>query len=163
MKKYTLNIKPSKTLHTKYGNVNINNYDGYYRVTSSKEGNHSKRWHRLIFEDFYGKIPNNCIIHHKDNNKKNNCIMNLQIMTQNEHCKDHNGLNIKNTTGYYRVQRWINDSYNQGFMWVYQARYKDENGKKVRKIISRTDLESLKKEVIKQGLEWKKVDKGCDF
>ena len=157
LKKYVLNIQPSKTFHTKYGNVKRNDHDGYYRVTSRKEGNHFERWHKLIFEDFYGKIPNNCIIHHKDENKENNCVMNLQIMTQNNHCNCHNPLNIKNNTGYYRVQKWKNKSYTQGFVWVYQAKYKDKNGNKIREVITRANIEDLEREVKRRNLKWERI------
>lgn len=75
--------------NTKFGTVSIND-KGYYRITSTKEGNHGKYLHRLIFEDFYGKTPQNCIIHHKDGNKRNNCIMNLQILPKAKHSSLHN-------------------------------------------------------------------------
>lgn len=75
--------------HTKYGTVSINDY-GYYRITSTREGNYGKYLHRLIFEDFYGPIPKGCTVHHKDENKLNNCIMNLQILPKAKHSSLHN-------------------------------------------------------------------------
>lgn len=41
----------SEILHTKFGNAKIDN--GYYRITSWKEGNNGKLLHRLIWEDFW--------------------------------------------------------------------------------------------------------------
>lgn len=77
-----------KIIHTKYGTAQIDK--GYYRISSVKEGNRNKMLHRLIFEDFYGEIPNGYIVHHKDGNKLNNCILNLQLMGFGEHTSFHN-------------------------------------------------------------------------
>lgn len=77
------------TIETKYGTANIGP-DGYYRITSYKEGNHSKKLHRLIFEDFYQiKLPSNMVIHHEDENKLNNEMWNLVPMTHEEHAIIH--------------------------------------------------------------------------
>ena len=73
-----------KTLNTKFGTAKLHK-NGYYVISSGKEGNHSKPLHRLIFEDFYGEIPEGCVIHHKDGNKTNNCILNLQILSHSNH------------------------------------------------------------------------------
>ncbi len=70
----------SKTLNTKFGRATLHK-NGYYKISSGKEGNHGKSLHRLIFEDFYKEIPEGCVIHHKDGNKLNNCILNLQILS----------------------------------------------------------------------------------
>lgn len=78
-----------KIIHTKYGNAKINK-EGYYSITSRKEGNNGKYLHRLIYADFYDvEIPKNYDIHHKDGNKLNNCIMNLQIAPHGIHIKNH--------------------------------------------------------------------------
>ena len=72
-------------MKTKFGNVKINSV-GYYVVTSTKEGNHRKLLHRLIWEDFWGcEIPKDYVIRHKDGNKLNNCILNLQLMSDKDH------------------------------------------------------------------------------
>ena len=69
---FKIENKLHETLHSKYGTAKISN-DGYYRISSGKEGNNRKYLHRLIFEDFYGPIPENCHVHHKDGNKLNIC------------------------------------------------------------------------------------------
>ena len=75
----------STKIQTKYGTAHLN-IDGYYKITSNKEGNKDKFLHRLIFEDFYKtKLPPNIVIHHDDHNKTNNEIWNLIPMTQREH------------------------------------------------------------------------------
>ena len=46
--------------------------------------------HRVIWSFYNGKIPEDCVIHHKDFDKNNNDISNLQILTYSEHAKVHN-------------------------------------------------------------------------
>lgn len=71
--------------HTKFGKVRINN-SGYYTISSRNEGNHGKLLHRLIYEDFWGvKLVPEVLIHHIDGNPLNNCILNLEAMTDKEH------------------------------------------------------------------------------
>mgnify|MGYP002576539906 CR=1 FL=1 len=41
--------------------------------------------HRLVYEAFYGTIPVGMEIHHKDGDKQNNCISNLQCVTISTH------------------------------------------------------------------------------
>lgn len=73
------------SIKTKFGSANINIH-GYYVITSNREQNKDKMLHRLIYEDFWDvKLPSEIIIHHKDNNKLNNCILNLEAMTREEH------------------------------------------------------------------------------
>lgn len=74
---------------TKFGNAKVDK--GYYRISSGKEGNHGKLLHRLIFEDYYGItiLPGN-IVHHKDGDKLNNHIDNLEIMDGKKHISYHN-------------------------------------------------------------------------
>ena len=61
------------------------NKDGYRIV--SEQGNHYKE-HRRIVEDFIGrKLDASEIIHHKDGNRLNNNISNLQIMSRSTHAK----------------------------------------------------------------------------
>lgn len=79
----------NKTIHTKWGNARLNEY-GYYVITSSNRGNHSKMLHRLIYESVWGGIPKNWIIHHLDGDKTNNCILNLLGMERSHHSKLHN-------------------------------------------------------------------------
>lgn len=45
--------------------------------------------HHLIWEAINGPIPEKCLIHHKDHNKQNNDIENLQLVTELEHQRLH--------------------------------------------------------------------------
>lgn len=77
-----------KVLHTKFGIASI---DGkYYRISKGNKKNYQKFLHRLIFEDFYKmKIPEGYVVHHKDGNSLNNCILNLQLMREFDHISLH--------------------------------------------------------------------------
>ena len=57
---------------------------GYYR--SALTGN---VYHRKIWEDVYGAVPTGCHVHHKDENKENNSIDNLVMVTKSYHAKIH--------------------------------------------------------------------------
>ena len=48
-----------------------------------------KLFHRLIWEHFKGEIPKKHVIHHKDGNRLNNSIENLECMSQSEHVRLH--------------------------------------------------------------------------
>lgn len=86
-----MDIEPPKTLHTKFGLACLNKGRGYYQICSTKEGNFNKQLHRLIYETFWGiTLPQEIQIHHIDENKTNNCILNLEAMTESEHHKLHN-------------------------------------------------------------------------
>jgi hypothetical protein len=71
-------------MRTKWGNARINN-DGYYWITSGKEGYCGKLLHRLLWEDYFGPIPEGYFIHHIDENPINNTLPNLQLMSEHEH------------------------------------------------------------------------------
>ena len=82
--------KNIKNIKTKFGNAKLYD-DGYYRITSTKEGNFSKLLHRLIFEDYHDcKLDENDIIHHADFDKSNNHPSNLICMSQKAHLILHN-------------------------------------------------------------------------
>ena len=54
--------------------------------------------HRLIWNYFYGEIPDGLEIHHKDFNPANNDITNLKMLTPAEHHKLHNEARRKKAT-----------------------------------------------------------------
>jgi len=61
---------------------------GYVRITS---GEHAGRHeHVVIMESLIGrKLLKNETIHHKDENRTNNAVENLQLMTRHEHSRLH--------------------------------------------------------------------------
>lgn len=74
------------TLNTKFGKAKC--YEGYYIIIAGKyEG---KKLHRAIYEDYHKiTLLPTTIIHHKDEDTKNNCILNLEMMSWSEHSKLH--------------------------------------------------------------------------
>ena len=170
---YDIN-NPPKSLKTKWGTARIN-ANGYYAITSRKEGNHLKTLHRLIFEDFYNikiedMFPNQTmIVHHVDGNKLNNNIWNLDILNWSDHSSIHLNKKIvdshqekskhkmsktKNTTGFFRVVKEKSNSYTNGFRWAYQYYITP----KKRKTIASVNLEKLMEKVIKEGASWKIIN-----
>lgn len=163
----------SSILHTKFGNASLNP-QGHYRITSRKEGNHSKLLHRLIWEDFYNcEIPDGYVIHHKNGIKTDNCILNLQLMKSEAHRRYHtlgkDNANEKNpmfgrthtedskikmglaksSTGIFRVHKRNDPRTIQGYSWSYE--YKSENKRKVFVSVS---LKRLKEKVLDKGYDW---------
>ena len=68
--------------------------DGYIYVSAKNHPNRNNigyvRLHRLIVEKHIGRyLDKNEIVHHKDENKTNNHINNLEITTFSEHSKNH--------------------------------------------------------------------------
>lgn len=64
----------------------------YFLVDLWKNGNRDIRSiHHLVYETFKEKIKDGCFIHHKDENKCNNNVNNLEMMTIKEHNIHHFG------------------------------------------------------------------------
>ena len=51
--------------------------------------------HHIIWIKFHGAIPQGCVIHHKDFDRLNNNIENLELMSRGEHVRFHNNLNCE--------------------------------------------------------------------
>ena len=45
--------------------------------------------HRVVYEQHHGSIPDGYVIHHKDENPRNNDISNLEAMSRDEHQRHH--------------------------------------------------------------------------
>lgn len=71
-------------------------YKGYLVCESSSNG-YPTVWingknalvHRLVWEDVHGEIPDGMEIHHKDHNKQNYSIENLELLKRTEHHRKH--------------------------------------------------------------------------
>jgi len=62
-------------------------YNGYYACT-----NGSRQFlHRAVWESVRGKIPKNYDVHHIDNDKANNHIDNLELVSKSEHASKYPG------------------------------------------------------------------------
>ena len=154
-------------INTKFGRASINQ-KGYYDIVSQKEGNFRKKLHRLIYEDYYGvTLMSWADIHHKNGDKLDNSIENLELIPHDIHTRLHhtgktfsNTLNSKinhsatsSSTNYFRVYKHKEKEIKQGFSWRYQ--YYDETG--TRRSIQRTDLGKLEEVIKKAGLPWIKL------
>lgn len=66
---------------------NVNKCGWYLTVNliDSYGKRETKRIHRLVAETFIGKIPKGYHVHHKDGNKQNNMVDNLEILSPREH------------------------------------------------------------------------------
>lgn len=72
-------------MKTKYGTAKLDN-DGYLRIKTTKQGNHGKLLHRLVFEDYNNcKLDKTDVIHHIDGDKTNNHPNNLICMSRKAH------------------------------------------------------------------------------
>jgi len=51
------------------------------------------RVHKLVWIAAHGKIPKGYLVHHKNRNRLHNGLLNLQLVTIEEHHNLHNGMN----------------------------------------------------------------------
>jgi hypothetical protein len=68
---------------------------GYVLITLDNDpsGRIQKAEHILVAERMIGrKLTKNEVVHHKDENRKNNAESNLQVMTRGEHTKLHHAM-----------------------------------------------------------------------
>lgn len=74
----SIRFRKEKILHQ-------NKVRGYLRTILSKNGVKTQyQTHRLVYETFEGDIPNGLQVNHIDENKENNCVENLNLMTPKE-------------------------------------------------------------------------------
>jgi hypothetical protein len=82
-KSYILNCEPHHRIY--FGRKFYKNPQGYWVCCSCR-----KPWaHRWVWMIEVGEIPKGFDIHHKDGNKDNNDISNLELITRSEHQKKH--------------------------------------------------------------------------
>lgn len=65
-------------------------HNGYMLCNARKHGQNGRRRyqvHRFVWECFNGVVPKDKVIDHINNNKEDNRLCNLQLMTQQQHCK----------------------------------------------------------------------------
>lgn len=70
-------LLPQGFTHRGYKQVDVCNDEGIKK---------HMRVHRLVYMAHVGVIPEGMQINHKDENKANNCIGNLELMTNKENC-----------------------------------------------------------------------------
>ncbi len=73
-------LQPGESVISNYLITSNGFCEGYYYCSNNK-----KPLHRFVYEQANGEIPDGYIIHHKDGNKKNNRIDNLEMITPSRH------------------------------------------------------------------------------
>lgn len=66
--------------------------NGYYQIAETNKRKRlgiERRLHRAIWKFYNGEIPKGYHIHHKDENKDNNDISNLELLSASQHIKLH--------------------------------------------------------------------------
>ena len=121
-----------KNPRTKYGTIYFDEKRGYV-ISSRKEGNRGKMLHRLIWEDHYGKIPQNCCIIFKDGDKTNLQLSNLELKKKQDGIDTEFGRGYLKDTGYIYVNHiplhhlvW-EKHYGKKVPKGYHVHHKDEN------------------------------------
>lgn len=82
---------------------------GYESVGLRKEK--KTKWllvHRLVYSNFIGEIPHKLQINHKDGNKRNNRIENLEVVTSSENLKHAFRTGLKSLKGEKHNNRKLN-------------------------------------------------------
>lgn len=64
------------------------NRTGYFWHVDQK-GKKSKSLHKAVYEFHKGKFPKGLVVHHKDFNKENNDISNLEVLSKSRHAELH--------------------------------------------------------------------------
>lgn len=66
-----------------------NPVSGYYQLTLYKNGrSHTRRFHRVQYEAFFGVIPHGVVIRHRDDNVENRMLYNLLPGTNQDNSDD---------------------------------------------------------------------------
>ena len=65
--------------------------------------------HRLEWVRYNGEIPNGYVVHHKDGNKLNWEISNLELLSRSQHIKEHQNMERRKSPviGYYNDQVYM--------------------------------------------------------
>lgn len=136
---------------------NTHNSYGYERISIA--GNKQLMVHRLVWETFKGEIPEDMQIDHKNNNRKDNSISNLQLVTcaENIQLKFARGfeasIDTRKKIGEKIHENWLNKKPN-GFFEL------KEFGKRFIACYGESDMPLYKRpEYYREHMYWKKH--GC--
>ena len=91
--------------------IRLNNKNGWYlsfRAIDKEHKTNTLRVHVEVAKAFIGDIPKGYHVHHKDGNKQNNTVNNLEIIHPREHWREtekHNHKIIKGLNDYNRYEK----------------------------------------------------------
>lgn len=101
------------------GHINKNN--GYVSVTLHSDNGIQKtiKAHRIIWETAYGDIPKGYDIHHKDHNRTNNSISNLEMIEHSTHRSNH--IKGSNNPNYHKFKKVECSTLNGNIIKLYNS------------------------------------------
>lgn len=76
-------------------------------LKDSKGFKHTTRIHRLVAETFIGEIPKGYHVHHKDGNRQNNRLSNLEIIHPRKHVEETYKTNHQLFDGMNRYNKYV--------------------------------------------------------
>lgn len=102
--------------------ISTKNNTGWYVSFRARDKNRNVttiRVHVAVAKAFIGDVPKGFHVHHKDENKQNNAVDNLEIMPQDKHQKltvakhpeIYLAMNIKNTYGNKHILQYTTDGF----------------------------------------------------
>lgn len=133
--------------------LKCNNHEGYRRVSITYEDGTSKRQyvHRLVAEAFIPNPENKPFVNHKDGNKSNNSLENLEWVTNQEnvtHAKENNLLCVgEEKSGLYTEDQ------------IHNVCKLLEQGMRVCDVAKETGVSDKTVSLIKVGKQWKHISK----
>ena len=135
-------------METKYGHV-YQRKDGYFQVSSGI--NQGKLLHRLIYEENFGPIPEGFHIHHLDNDKNNNALENLVLISKSNHHKLH--FNMINNP------RWGNGRIDKagGVTFLSAEKNKGRTMQAIADELGYSNVSSIFHYIDRRGLRWNEL------
>ena len=133
---------------TEFGNA-YKRKDGYYQISSGI--NQGKLLHRLIYEENFGPIPEGFHIHHLDNDKNNNALENLVLISKSNHHKLH--FNMINNP------RWGNGRIDKagGVTFLSAEKNKGRTMQAIADDLGYSNVSSVFHYIDKRGLRWNQL------
>lgn len=109
---------------------------GYYRNSKIKD-----RIHRYVWKFYNGEIPEGYQIHHKDHDKSNNDISNLELLPTHDHCSLHS---IEKATN---NREWVLQNLRENATPKASEWHRSEEGRKWHEVHYNETKDSLYKKV----------------
>ena len=134
----------------------IKESSGYYKINTNwnKKIKNSYRLHQAVYEFHKGKIPKGFLVHHKDGNKENNKISNLELLSSKEHFEKHRDDE--------RIKKWQKAGIKKAAIWHKTSPNSSEVHSKA-SIKGWKNIKPYKHKCIQCGKEFETKTKECKF